>query len=217
MTDRTASLRRRDVWSEGAANVPPERLTMPAKNARETLSPEQSQELLETLRVRFVKNPHRHPNLKWEEVQSRFEGDAQKLWSLHEMERTGGEPDVVRLDPKSPALVFCDCSRESPQGRRSLCYDQSALESRKANKPEGSAKGRAAAMGIELLTEEQYQVLQSLEQFDQKTSSWVQTPEAVRKLGGALFGDYRFGRVFIYHNGAESYYAARGFRGALKV
>ncbi len=159
----------------------------------------------------------RHKGLKWSSVLARLEKKPDKLWSLHEMERTGGEPDVVNLDKKTGEYIFMDCSLESPKGRRSLCYDLDALESRKEHKPGGSAVGRAAEMGIDLLTEEQYRELQQLGKFDMKTSSWVKTTDSVRKLGGALFGDYRFGRVFIYHNGAESYYAARGFRGILRV
>jgi hypothetical protein len=173
--------------------------------------------LLETLRQRFQDNPRRHPGLAWADVAARLDENEAKLWSLHEMERTGGEPDVVGRDEATGEFIFVDCAPESPDGRRSLCYDPAALESRKANKPDGSALGMAAAMGIELLTEEAYRALQAVGPFDTKTSSWVQTPAAVRRLGGALFGDYRYGRVFFYHNGAESYYAARGFRGALRV
>jgi hypothetical protein len=178
---------------------------------------EQSEELLNVLKVRFEKNMHRHKNLEWAEVQAKLEADAEKLWSLNEMERTGGEPDVIGYNKKKDAYMFCDCSAESPKGRRSVCYDREALESRKKHKPENSAIDMAASMGIDLLTEEQYRALQKLEQFDKKTSSWVQTPSDIRELGGALFCDYRFGHVFVYHNGAESYYAARGFRGSLMV
>jgi hypothetical protein len=181
------------------------------------LSQEQSEELLNVLKARFEKNMHRHENLEWAEVQAKLEGDAEKLWSLNEMERTGGEPDVIGFNKKKDAYMFCDCSPESPKGRRSVCYDREALESRKKHKPENSAIDMAASMGVELLTEEQYRALQKLEHFDKKTSSWVQTPDDIRKLGGALFCDYRFGHVFVYHNGAESYYAARGFRGSLMV
>ncbi|MEL3971756.1 DUF4256 domain-containing protein [Rossellomorea oryzaecorticis] len=181
------------------------------------LSQEQSEELLHVLKARFEKNMNRHENLKWAEVQAKLEADAEKLWSLNEMERTGGEPDVIGFNKKKDAYMFCDCSPESPKGRRSVCYDREALESRKKHKPENNAIDMAASMGIELLTEEQYRALQKLEHFDKKTSSWVQTPDDIRKLGGALFCDYRFGHVFVYHNGAESYYAARGFRGSLMV
>jgi hypothetical protein len=181
------------------------------------LSQEQGEELLNVLKARFEKNMHRHENLEWAEVQAKLEGDAGKLWSLNEMERTGGEPDVIGFNKKKDAYMFCDCSAESPKGRRSVCYDREALESRKKHKPENSAIDMAASMGIELLTEEQYRALQKLEQFDKKTSSWVQTPTDIRELGGALFCDFRFGHVFVYHNGAESYYAARGFRGSLMV
>jgi Protein of unknown function (DUF4256) len=181
------------------------------------LSQEQSVELLNVLKARFEKNMDRHENLEWAEVQAKLEADDEKLWSLNEMERTGGEPDVIGYNKKKDAYMFCDCSAESPKGRRSVCYDREALESRKKHKPENSAIDMAASMGIELLTEEQYRALQKLEQFDKKTSSWVQTPTDIRKLGGALFCDYRFGHVFLYHNGAESYYAARGFRGCLMV
>jgi hypothetical protein len=181
------------------------------------LSQEQSEELLNVLKARFEKNMHRHENFEWAEVQAKLEADDEKLWSLNEMERTGGEPDVIGFNKKKDAYMFCDCSAESPKGRRSVCYDREALESRKKHKPENSAIDMAASMGIELLTEEQYRSLQKLEQFDKKTSSWVQTPDDIRKLGGALFCDYRFGHIFLYHNGAESYYAARGFRGSLMV
>jgi len=182
-----------------------------------TFSTKQSEELLRALKARFEKNMSRHKGIVWAEVQAKLEAHTEKLWSLNEMERTGGEPDVVGHDNKTGEYIFYDCSAESPKGRRSFCYDREALESRKEHKPNDSALGRAAAMGIELLTEEQYRELQKLGEFDTKTSSWVKTPSAVRKLGGALFCDRRFGTVFLYHNGAESYYAARGFRGQLRV
>lgn len=175
------------------------------------------EELLGTLRARFEKNKKRHEGLEWAEVQARLEANPEKLRSLQEMERTGGEPDVVGHDKKTGEYVFMDCSAEAPQGRRSLCYDREALESRKENKPEGNAVDMASAMGIELLTEEQYRELQTLGEFDLKTSSWVETPSDIRKLGGALYCDRRYGKVFLYHNGAQSYYAARGFRGSLRV
>ena len=183
----------------------------------ETLSKEQREELLRALKARFEKNMNRHKGLEWAEVQAKLEANPEKLWSLNEMERTGGEPDVVGQDKKTGEYIFYDCSAESPKGRRSLCYDREALDSRKENKPKDSAIDMAAAMGIELLTEEQYRELQKLGNFDTKTSSWVKTPSAIRKLGGALFCDRRFDTVFVYHNGAESYYAARGFRGSLRV
>ena len=182
-----------------------------------TFSHKQRKELLSTLQARFDNNMSRHKGLAWAQVQARLEADAEKLWSLNEMERTGGEPDVVGHDKKTGEYIFYDCSAESPGGRRSLCYDRAALESRKEHKPEGNAMDMAAAMGIELLTEEQYRELQKLGNFDTKTSSWVKTPSAIRKLGGALFCDRRYDTVFVYHNGAESYYAARGFRGSLRV
>ncbi|MFD0589937.1 DUF4256 domain-containing protein [Paenibacillus sp. GCM10027627] len=181
------------------------------------LSPEQIEEILRILKTRFEKNKNRHEELEWASVHDKLETNAAKLWSLHQMETTGGEPDVVGRDAETGEFIFYDCSAESPKGRRSFCYDYEALESRKEHKPKHSAVGMAAEMGIELLTEEQYRELQKLGNFDAKTSSWVVTPPEMRKLGGAIFGDYRFGRVFIYHNGAESYYAARGFRGSLKV
>jgi hypothetical protein len=187
------------------------------KNTEKKLSPGQREELLGALKARFEKNMKRHPDLEWAEVRAKLEAHAEKLWSLHEMERTGGEPDVVGHDKKTGEYIFYDCSAESPKGRRSLCYDREALESRKEHKPENSTIDMAAAMGIELLTEEQYRELQKLGNFDAKTSSWVKTPSAIRKLGGALFCDRRYDTVFVYHNGAESYYAARGFRGALGV
>jgi hypothetical protein len=174
-------------------------------------------ELFEILRNRFEKNLHRHPGLEWEQIQAKLETSPAKRWSLNEMEETGGEPDVIGWDEKTSEWIFCDCSPESPKGRRSLCYDQEALESRKQHKPRNSAVGLASEMGLELLTEEQYRELQQLGNFDTKTSSWVKTPADVRSHGGAIFGDRRFGRVFIYHNGADSYYGARGFRGLLRV
>lgn len=177
----------------------------------------QREELLRTLKVRFEKNLNRHKGLEWAEVQAKLEADPEKLWSLNEMERTGGEPDVVGYDKKTGEYIFYDCSAESPKGRRSLCYDREALESRKEHKPENNAIDMAAAMGIELLTEEQYRELQKLGNFDEKTSSWVKTPSDIRELDGALFCDRRYGNVFVYHNGASSYYAARGFRGSLRV
>ena len=185
--------------------------------ANVTLSKKQREEILKTLQARFEKNMNRHKGREWAEVQARLEAQAERLWSLSEMERTGGEPDVVGDDKKTGEYIFCDCSVESPEGRRSLCYDREALESRKANKPQDNAVDVAAAMGVELLTEEQYRELQQLGSFDTKTSSWVKTPSNIRKLGGALFCDRRFDTVFVYHNGAESYYAARGFRGSLRV
>lgn len=185
---------------------------------KKTLSSKEREELLGTLKARFEKNTKRHHGLKWADVQARLEANPEKLWSLHEMERTGGEPDVVGHDKKSGAFTFFDCSAQSPSGRRSLCYDRQAWESRKTAKPEGgNALDMAAEMGIELLTETQYRELQQLGKFDTTTSSWVQTPSEIRKLGGALFMDRRYEHIFVYHNGAESYYAARGFRGALDV
>src|SRR5256885_2514332 len=186
------------------------------KNKKE-LSPEQREELLRALKARFDKNMDRHKGLAWAKVQAKLEANTEKLWSLHEMERTGGEPDVVGHDKKTGEYIFYDCSSESPKGRRSVCYDREALEARKEHKPENSAIDMAAAMGIELLTEEQYRGLQELGNFDTKTSSWVKTPADIRKLGGALFCDRRYDAVFVYHNGAESYYAARAFRGSLRV
>ncbi|MFD3261491.1 DUF4256 domain-containing protein [Paenibacillus lentus] len=186
-------------------------------NEKRELSPEQREELLRSLKTRFEKNMNRHKGFEWAEVQEKLEASTVKLWSLHEMERTGGEPDVVGHDNKTGEYIFYDCSAESPKGRRSVCYDHEALESRKQHKPENSAINMAAAMGIELLTEEQYRELQKLGNFDTKTSSWVKTPSEIRKLGGAIFADFRYGNVFVYHNGAESYYGARGFRGSLRV
>ena len=185
--------------------------------AKGTLSKKQREEILGTLKARFEKNMNRHTGLAWAQVQAKLEASDEKLWSLSEMERTGGEPDVVGRDQKTSEYIFYDCSAESPKGRRSLCYDEKALEERKENKPRDSAMGMAAAMGVELVTEEQYRELQKLGPVDMKTSSWVKTPANIRKLGGALFCDRRFDTVFLYHNGAESYYAARGFRGALRV
>ena len=182
-----------------------------------TLSKKQREEILQTLQSRFQQNMNRHKGLEWAEVQARLEANPEKLWSLHEMERTGGEPDVVGHDKKTGEYIFYDCSAESPKGRRSLCYDRRALQSRKEHRPKDNATDMAAAMGIELLTEEQYRDLQQLGEFDTKTSSWVKTPVDIRRLGGALFCDRRFDTVFLYHNGAESYYAARGFRGSLRV
>ena len=182
-----------------------------------TLSSKQREDLVRTLKARFENNVNRHKGLAWPQVQAKLEANAATLWSLNEMERTGGEPDVVGHDKKTGEYIFFDCSAESPTGRRSLCYDREALKSRKEHKPKNSAMDMAATMGIELLTEEQYRELQKLGNFDAKTSSWVKTPSAVRKLGGALFCDRRFDTVFLYHNGAESYYAARGFRGSLRV
>jgi hypothetical protein len=184
---------------------------------KKDLSPEQGEELLRALKAHFEKNMNRHKNLEWVKVQAKLEANAEKLWSLNEMERTGGEPDVVGHDKRTDEYIFYDCSAESPKGRRSVCYDREALESRKEHKPEDNAIDMAAAMGIELLTEEQYRELQKLGKFDTKTSSWVKTPSDIRKLGGALFCDRRYATVFVYHNGAESYYAARAFRGSLRV
>ena len=186
-------------------------------NEKRKLSPEQREELLRTLKARFEKNMNRHKGLEWAKVQAKLEANTEKLWSLNEMERTGGEPDVVGHDKKTGEYIFYDCSAESPKGRRSVCYDREALESRKEHKPENNAIDMAADMGIELLTEEQYRELQKLGNFDTKTSSWVKTPANIRKLGGAIFCDRRYDTVFVYHNGAESYYAARGFRGSLRV
>ena len=184
---------------------------------KKDLPPEQREELLRALKARFEKNMNRHQSLEWSQVQAKLEANAEKLWSLNEMERTGGEPDVVGHDKKTGEYIFYDCSAESPKGRRSVCYDREALESRKENKPADNAIDMTAGMGIELLTEEQYRELQKLGDFDTKTSSWVKTPSDIRKLGGALFCDRRYDTVFVYHNGAESYYAARGFRGSLRV
>ncbi len=181
------------------------------------LSSEQQKNLLKILKERFEKNMNRHKGLEWDKVLARLDENNGKLWSLNEMENSGGEPDVVSYDNKTGEFVFYDCSEESPKGRRSFCYDREALESRKENKPANNAVDAAASMGIELLTEEEYRDLQTLGNFDMKTSSWIKTPADIRKLGGAVFADFRFGHVFIYHNGAESYYAARGFRSSLRV
>jgi hypothetical protein len=190
---------------------------MNAAKTKKQLSPQQRKELLGAVKARFEKNRNRHEGFDWAKVQARLEANSAKLWSLYEMERTGGEPGVVGHDRKTGEYIFFDCSAESPKGRRSLCYDRQALEARKEHKPENSVIDVAAALGIELLTEEQYRELQRLGDFDTKTSSWVQTPAAIRKLGGALFCDRRYDHVFVYHNGAESYYAARAFRGSLRV
>jgi hypothetical protein len=187
------------------------------KSTNKKLSKEQKEELLGTLKNRFEKNKDRHKDIEWRAVREKLEANAEKLWSLHQMESTGGEPDVVSYDQKTGAYVFYDCSLESPKGRRSICYDHEALESRREHKPQNSAIDMAASMGMEILTEEQYRELQRLGAFDMKTSSWVQTPASIRKLGGALFCDRRYDHVFVYHNGAESYYGVRGFRGALTV
>jgi hypothetical protein len=187
------------------------------KTAVHKYTAKQREELLKTLKARFEKNMDRHKGIEWAKVQAKLEANAEKLWSLQEMERTGGDPDVVGQDKKSGECVFYDCSAQSPKGRTSLCYDREALDSREKLKPKNNAMDMAAAMGIELLTEEQYLELQRLGEFDTKSSSWIKTPAEMRKLGGALFGDRRFGRVFFYHNGAESYYSGRGFRGSLRV
>ena len=189
----------------------------PLKSNKKELTREQREQLLRVLKARFEKNMDRHQGLEWAKVQARLDANAEKLWSLSEMEQTGGEPDVVDHNKKTGEYIFYDCSAESPKGRRSLCYDREALQSRKENKPKDNAVDAAAAMGIELLTEEQYRKLQNLGEFDTKTSSWLLTPSKIRELGGALFCDRRFDTVFVYHNGAESYYAARGFRGWLKI
>ena len=188
-----------------------------SKSTKRELSRQQREELLSALKARFEKNSERHKGLEWSKIQAKLEANPEKLWSLNEMERTGGEPDVVGFDKKTGAYSFYDCSPESPKGRRSICYDREALEARKEHKPENSALDMAAAMGVEILTEEQYRELQKLGNFDLKTSSWVETPSNIRKLGGALFCDRRYNQVFLYHNGADSYYAARGFRGSLSV
>jgi hypothetical protein len=181
------------------------------------LSEEQQKEILKTLKTRFEKNMHRHPGSNWSKIQIKLEANIDKLWSLQQMEVTGGEPDVAFCDRESDEFIFYDCSLETPKGRRSICYDREALESRKENKPQNNAIDMAAEMGIEILTESQYRDLQTLESFDTKTSSWVKTPDQIRKLGGALFCDRRYDTVFVYHNGAESYYSVRGFRGVLRV
>lgn len=185
--------------------------------SNKTLSAEQQEELLKLLKSRFEKNRVRHQEIEWSPVQAKLEAQTEKLWSLYEMERTAGEPDVIDYDRQTDEYIFYDCSKESPKGRRSICYDREALESRKEHKPQNSAIEMAEAMGIELLTEEQYRELQKLGEFDLKSSSWVVTPDNIRKLGGAIFCDRRYDTVFVYHNGAESYYAARGFRGSLRV
>lgn len=185
--------------------------------ANNELSQQQREELFGALKARFEKNMHRHTELEWPKIQAKLEANTDKLWSLNEMESTGGEPDVVGYDEKLDEYIFYDCSAESPKGRRSVCYDRKALDARKKHKPENSAMDMAAAMGIELLNEGQYRELQKLEAFDLKTSSWVQTPPDIRERGGALFCDCRYGHVFVYHNGADSYYAARGFRGLLRI
>ena len=187
------------------------------KSNKKQLSPKQREELFKALKARFEKNLNRHKGLEWAKVQARLEANPEKLWSLHEMERSGGEPDVVGHDKKTGEYIFFDCSAESPKGRTSLCYDREALDSRKEFKPKNTVVDMAAAMGIELLTEEEYQALQNLGEFDEKTSSWVKTPADIRKLGGALYCDRRYGRVFTGHNGADSYYSGRGFRGSLQV
>lgn len=181
------------------------------------LSPEQSETFLKTLKNRFENNPERHPVMQWAQIEARLEAQPEKQWSLHEMEKTGGEPDVVGVDETSGEIIFFDCSAESPAGRRSLCYDREALESRKANKPKDSAMDMAATLGVEILTEKQYRQLQELGNFDTKTSSWLKTPAEIRSLGGAIFADRRYDRVFVYHNSAPSYYSSRGFRGCLRV
>ena len=185
--------------------------------SKKNLAPEEQSQLIKTLQARFENNRQRHQNLDWTAIQKKMEALPEKLWSLNQMEETGGEPDVIGYDKKTDEYIFCDCSPESPAGRRSLCYDREALDSRKANKPKDSVVDMTIAMGITLLTEVQYLELQQLGHFDQKTSSWIETPKDIREKGGALFCDYRFGQVFVYHNGAESYYAARGFRGSLKI
>lgn len=187
------------------------------KTKKSELSGAQRDELLKTLEARFAKNMNRHKSIDWAKVRARLEANPDKLWSLCEMEKTGGEPDVVEQDKKTGEYLFFDCSAESPKGRRSTCYDREGLESRKEHKPANNAIDMAAEMGIEMLNEEQYRVLQKLAHFDEKTSSWLLTPADIRELDGAIFGDYRYGKVFVYHNGAQSYYAARGFRGVLRV
>ena len=191
--------------------------TIMSNKIKKKLSLMQSDELLKILNARFEKNMNRHKGIDWTKIQIKLEADSEKLWSLNEMEISGGEPDVVGFDKKTGEYIFYDCSAESPKNRRSLCYDRNAWESRKEHKPKNNAMDLASEMGIEILTEEQYRELQKLGNFDNKTSSWLNTPSDIRKLGGAIFGDYRFGRVFVYHNGAESYYAGRAFRGCLKV
>lgn len=190
---------------------------MKAKSNKKNLSAKQQKELLKILQDRFLKNIERHKGLSWSKVESKLKTNTRKLWSLNEMEKTGGEPDVVGYDKKTGEFIFVDCSAESPKGRRSLCYDPAALKSRKEHKPKNSAIGLAASMGVEILSEAEYRALQKIAEFDTKTSSWVKTPEKIRKLGGALFADRRYDTVFLYHNGAESYYASRGFRATLRV
>src|SRR5688500_12824858 len=192
-------------------------MEMNSNSNKKALSPEQGELLLGALKARFEKNMNRHKGLEWAKVEAKLVANSEKLWSLNEMERTGGEPDVVGQDKETGEYIFYDCSAESPKGRRSLCYDRKALDDRKEHKPEGSAADMAAAMGVELLTEVQYRELQELGDFDTKTSSWVKTPSDIRKFGGAVFCDRRYDHVFLYHNGAESYYASRGFRGSLRV
>lgn len=187
------------------------------ENIKKELSADEQEELIHILKSRFEKNMTRHPQVEWDKVQAKLEASPEKLWSLHEMENTGGEPDIIDYDEKTDEYIFFDCATESPKGRRSVCYDREALESRKKHKPENNAIDMATAMGIEILTEEQYRTLQKRGNFDMKTSSWIQTPSAIRKLDGALFCDYRYENVFVYHNGASSYYSSRGFRGSLKV
>jgi Protein of unknown function (DUF4256) len=206
----------RKGWPD-STQQPKKEIDMKGVKTKTELSPEQREELLRALKVRSEKNMNRHEGLEWAKVRAKLEANTEKLWSLSEMERTGGEPDVVGHDKKTNEYIFFDCSPESPKGRRSLCYDLEALDSRKENKPKSSAMDMAVAMGIELLTEEQYRELQKLGNCDTATSSWLKAPSAIRKLGGAIFGDRRFDHVFVYHNGAESYYAARGFRGWLRV
>jgi hypothetical protein len=187
------------------------------KDNKKKLSSEQREEIFRVLKSRFEKNMNRHKGIDWAKVQAKLGANSEKLWSLNEMERTGGEPDVVGYNKKTDEYIFCDCSGESPNGRRSVCYDREALESRKEHKPKNNAVDMAADIGIEILTEEQYRELQRLGNFDSKTSSWLKTPSDIRKLGGALFADFRFGNVFVYHNGAQSYYGGRAFRGSLRV
>ncbi|UOY94422.1 DUF4256 domain-containing protein [Ectobacillus sp. JY-23] len=192
-------------------------MTRNTSSDKKELAKEQREQLLEILKTRFEKNMSRHKDFEWVKVRAKLDVNAEKLWSLNEMEKTGGEPDVIGYDENKEEYIFCDCSTESPKGRRSLCYDREALESRKKHKPENNVIDMALSMGIELLTEEQYRALQELENFDMKTSSWIQTPADIRELGGALFCDNRFNHIFVYHNGADSYYASRGFRGLLRV
>lgn len=185
--------------------------------SKKILSPEETEDLIKTIKKRFDKNLHRHKKIAWNRIREKLDSNPEKMWSLNEMEKTGGEPDVIDFDEKASEYIFCDCCPESPKGRRSVCYDHEALESRKKFPPKTSAMDMATEMGVEILDEEQYRHLQSLENFDQKTSNWLKTPEEVRMQGGAIFGDFRFGRVFIYHNSADSYYGARGFRAMLKL